>query len=114
MKTFFFAIALLFFINSHAQFSYLDSILIEPNEKWFGGAVNEGTAMPFNNGYHLNLYGNAAGNQASPFLISTTGRFIWSEQPFTFTVNSNMMYIQSMDKITVEKSGNCISTAYQA
>jgi hypothetical protein len=45
----------------------------KPNEHWFGGAVNIGTAMPFPDDYHLNLYGNNEGNQASPFLLSTTG-----------------------------------------
>src|SRR4051794_25222211 len=104
MKTFFLAITLLFFLDSHAQFHYSDSIPIEPEVKWFGGAVNEGTAMPFNNGYQLNLFSNTAGNQASPFLISTTGRFIWSEQPFAFTISRNNLYINSINKITVEKS----------
>ena len=114
MKTFLIAIILLSFLDSYAQFRYSDSIPIEPNEKWFGGAVNEGSSMPFSNGYHLNLYGNTVGNQASPFLISTTGRFIWSDQPFAFTVNQNILYIQSIDKITVEKRGNTMATAYQA
>src|SRR6478735_10920484 len=99
MKTFLFAVLLLFFFNSHAQFRYLDSIPIELNEKWYGGAVNEGPAMPFSNGYQLNLYGNIAGNQANPLLVSTTGRFIWSEQPFAFSVSQNTLYIQSMNKI---------------
>jgi len=112
MKTFLFGLLLFLSLNSYAQFHYSDSIAIEQNEKWFGGAVNEGSAMPFPNGYHLNLYGYIAGNQASPLLVSTTGRFIWSDQPFAFTINQHHLYIQSINKIVVEKSGNSISTAY--
>lgn len=113
MKTFLFVFVLFCSLNGYAQFHYSDSISIEPNEKWFGGAVNEGSAMPFRDGYHINLYGNIAGNQASPLLVSTSGRFIWSDQPFAFTINGNYLYLQSMDKIVVEKNGNSIATAYR-
>jgi hypothetical protein len=42
--------------------------------------------MPFKDGYNLDMYGDTRGNQAVPLLISTKGRFIWSEEPFKFAV----------------------------
>lgn len=58
------------------------SIVIEDGEKWYGGAVNDAHLMPFKDGYSLDMYGDTRGNQAVPLLISTKGRFIWSEEPF--------------------------------
>jgi hypothetical protein len=56
-------------------------INIKDGEKWFGGAVNDAHLMPFKEGYTLNLYGDTRGNQANPLLLSTKGRFVWSEEP---------------------------------
>ena len=69
-------------------------IQIRPGEKWFGGAVNEGHHMPFQQGYRLDLYGDNKGNQAAPLLLSTKGRFVWSEEPFQFVVQNNQLVIR--------------------
>jgi len=65
-------------------------------EKWWGGAVADGQAMPFGEDaeHHRDLavaagflgpgleYGG--GNQSAPLLLSSRGRFIYSERPFEF------------------------------
>jgi hypothetical protein len=103
MKRFLFFIAWAFSLVARAQYRFADSIAIEKGEHWFGAAVDEGVAMPFANGYSLNLYGNNKGNQAAPLLLSTNGRFLWSEQPFQFSLSGNQLIVQSIDKISVEK-----------
>ncbi len=67
----------------------VQKIIIQEKEKWFGGAVNEGHNMPFQEGYRLNLYGDNKGNQSSPLLLSSKGRFIWSEEPFQLSFHNN-------------------------
>ncbi len=54
-------------------------------EYWFGGVVRHGYQMPFGRSeYRCQLNGNLAGNQGCPLLVSTRGRFVWSEEAFTF------------------------------
>lgn len=110
----FLSTCLIFTATGQIRYPFTDTVAIEPNEKWFGGAVNEGIVMPFTNGYHLDLYGNNEGNQASPFLISTNGRFIWSEQPFAFAIQDNQLQLQSMSKLSAEKEGASLASAYKA
>jgi alpha-glucosidase (family GH31 glycosyl hydrolase) len=61
----------------------IDSRLL-PGEQWWGGCVFDGHLMPFGDSpIERNLY-DMRGNQAMPLLISSRGRFIWSEDPFRF------------------------------
>jgi alpha-glucosidase len=74
------------------------TIPVEPGEKWWGGAIQDGFRMPFEPGYQLNLLGDTRGNQAQPLLVSSHGRYLWSEKPFSFKV-----YADSL--VLVHKSG---------
>ncbi|WP_255563276.1 glycoside hydrolase family 31 protein [Mucilaginibacter sp. 21P] len=90
------------------------TIAIKPGEKWFGGAVNDAHLMPFTNGYKLNLYGDTRGNQASPLLVSTKGRFIWSEEPFKFTFESGKLIIsETHAALVVDSSANNLQSAFK-
>lgn len=59
---------------------------ILPGEKWWGGATNDGTKMPFAPGFSRDLLGDNYTNQSQPLLVSSAGRFVWSEEPFAFAV----------------------------
>ncbi len=73
-----------------------------PNEGWWGGATVLGTKMPFGTApIAINLDGDNRGNQAAPLLISSKGRYIWSEKAFAFSVEG--------DGLTVTSPGNTIS-----
>lgn len=116
MKIFTIAFAFIFVINvSTAQtpYHFTKSILIESHEQWFGGAVNKGPVMPFENGFSLDLYGNNEGNQASPLLLSANGRYIWSEKPFAFAIKADTLSINSVNEIKIEKAGNTLAEAYR-
>src|SRR6476469_668624 len=67
---------------------------LSPGERWWGGAVADGTAMPFGAAHHHRDLATNAGyvdepaagaNQSAPLLISDRGRYVWSDQPFAFT-----------------------------
>lgn len=90
-------------------------IPLENGEKWFGGTVDDGSKMPFENGYTFDLYGNNKDNQAAPLLLSSKGRYIWSSQPFEFTFKDNQLLIgHTLGEVTVEKAGNSLAQAFKA
>ena len=90
-------------------------ITVEAGEKWYGAAVNEGEKMPFQEGYSINLNGDTKTNQAAPLLLSTKGRFIWSNTPFAVRVKVNEIIITDYtDSIITEKGGNNLKEAYVA
>lgn len=60
---------------------------VEPldGEKWWGAATTLGDIMPFpTDTKSFDLLKNDFGNQASPLLLSSKGRYVWSEEPFSF------------------------------
>jgi alpha-glucosidase (family GH31 glycosyl hydrolase) len=88
-------------------------LTLRSGEKWFGGAVNDGELMPFKDGYSLNMFGDTRGNQAVPLLLSTSGRFIWSEEPFKFSVKKDKVLItDAVGKLTIDSSGKTLKEAY--
>jgi alpha-glucosidase len=91
------------------------SIALLPGERWWGGAVTEGHHMPFAPGYTLDLNDGNRGNQAAPLLLSSSGRYVWSEQPFAFAIQKSSLVIsRSSDSIFIGQAGNTLAGAYRA
>lgn len=86
-----------------------------PGEVWWGGAANAGDQMPY--GVHpftLDLYGDVSGNQSSPLLISSKGRWIWSDQPFRYTFRHDSLLLEGLRApLQSGQAGNSIATAYR-
>ena len=72
-----------------------DRVLLDlaPGEAWWGGAVADGQSMPFGAAAHRRNLATSAGfltndrdgaNQSAPLLLSSRGRYVWSEDAFTF------------------------------
>jgi alpha-glucosidase len=100
--------------KAQPDYHFTKSISIQKQEQWFGGAVNKGSVMPFENNFSLNLYGNNEGNQAAPLLLSTNGRYIWSEKPFEFSIKADTLHIKSLEEIKIKKAGNTLREAFRA
>jgi len=82
-------------------------------EEWFGGAVNEAHLMPFKEGYHLNLFADNRGNQAAPLLVSTKGRFVWSEEPFEFSFHNGLLDITKVNgQLYLDDRGKTLKDAF--
>ena len=69
-----------------------------PGEWWWGGAVADGQAMPFGTAPHRRDLSTSAGtiddetagaNQSAPLLVSSAGRYVWSEEPFAFAFDGS-------------------------
>ncbi len=103
-----------FFLLLSLQAIAQQIIPIEKDELWYGGSVNEGHKMPFQEGYSNSLINFIQGNQAAPLLLSSKGRFIWSDKPFSYTVSNSTLVINESDvKIDLQKSGNTLKDAYK-
>ena len=120
MKTLLILSGCLFWINgiTYAQVtsgSDVQTIIIQDGEKWFGGAVNEGHHMPFPQGYSLDLYGDNKGNQTVPLLLSSKGRFVWSEGPFRFNLDNGQLIIsKATGKVIIDSNGHSLAQAFKA
>lgn len=91
------------------------TILIDKNEYWYGLAVNEGDKAPFANGYKLNLNADVRGNQASPLLLSSKGRYIWNDNPFACKFSLDTLFLSNYTTdFTIAKEGNTLKDAYLA
>ncbi len=65
-----------------------------PSEYWWGLATNHGHNMPFADGVSIELRGDCQGNQASPVLLSSAGRWLWSPEPFLFRRSGDTLVLE--------------------
>lgn len=79
---------------SKSDYFVLKKLKLFTNECWWGGATNAGTEMPFRSGATYDLRDENYGNQASPFLISSAGRYVWSEEPFRFHFKDRSLTVE--------------------
>lgn len=63
------------------------------NEYWYGIAVNHGTRFPLSasSDFTWNATTQYTGNQEAPLILSSKGRYIWSEKPYDITVKCGVI-----------------------
>jgi alpha-glucosidase (family GH31 glycosyl hydrolase) len=88
-----------------------------PGERWWGGAVADGQRMPFGATVHRRNLATSAGfllpgddthgcNQSAPLLVSNRGRYVWSEEPFTFTFDGDgVLTVDGSDVVIGQADG---------
>jgi len=84
-------------------------------EKFWGGCVTDGRQMPFGAAdFQRELFGDTRGNQAQPLLISSKGRYIWCENPFSFSFKDGVLTARA-DKyeLITGTSGTTLREAFQ-
>ena len=75
-------------------------------EKWWGGMVGLGSQMPFKNDMRLfDLSAENLNNQNVPLLLSSEGRYIWSDKPFSFKIEGGNLHLFS-------DYGTCVGREY--
>jgi alpha-glucosidase len=73
-------------------------IAVEDGERWWVGVISESHRMPLDRAsgpFEIDLLGNTAGNQVQPLLLSTKGRYAWSEEPFRLAVRYGTIRLAS-------------------
>ena len=91
-------------------------INFEAGEVWWGGAsAGRGYPLKATDTYTENLTdcSTSAGNQFMPLLVSSRGRYIWSDKPFILSVSDGVMSIGGAD-IELVKAGDSLKDAYIA
>ena len=91
-------------------------IAFEPGEVWWGGA-SASRAYPLRETdcYTENLIdaSTSAGNQFMPLLVSSHGRYIWSDKPFILKAERGILDFSGA-KAEIKKAGDCLREAYAA
>lgn len=87
---------------------------IEPgkNERWWGGYSFLGHLMPFDTETGGDMAADNKINQTAPFLISSDGRYVWSDTPFKFTADRNGITIESEVPVAVRSGGRNLREAF--
>lgn len=86
---------------------------IEEGEHWWIGVVTHGHFLPFPDGYEADLNANAYGNQAQPLLVSSKGRYVWSEEAFTIRRSGNRFTMEKPSGVFIlDRSGTTLKSAY--
>ncbi len=101
-------------VTTHAQKNKI-KISLQADEKWWCGIINHGQLMPFsfNTKYSNDLLGNNEGNQAQPLLLSNKGRYIWSEEPFQFSILDGEINVTGLGVIDTGKAGATLKEIQQ-
>lgn len=96
-----------------SRFSY--SLDIEENENWWVGVIAESHLFPLHDesSYEFDFYGNTAGNQGQPLLISDNGRYIWNDEPFKFRFERGILSFScDASDFQYGRAGNTLKEAY--
>ena len=69
-------------------------IKLNQGKQVWGGRIADGKFMPFGEGFQTTLYSNG-GNQVMPLLITTDGRYVWSDAPYEFYIEGSELVIEN-------------------
>lgn len=89
---------------------------LEKGEGWFGATSFSGNHQPFGRSpYGIDLKDNNQGNQAVPLLLSTTGRYLWSDGAFAFDFKDGSLEITGNRAPVAEgRGGSTLREAFLA
>lgn len=102
-------------ITSYSQKTQYVEIEVEKEEYWWGGISSLGHQTPYdkNSEFSENLYGDNKGNQAQPLLLSSKGRYVWSESPIEYGISNGILTVSaSNDQIHYGTAGSNLKMAY--
>lgn len=83
-------------------------------ERWWGGMVALGSQMPFEGDLRLyDLSAENLNNQNVPLLLSSAGRYVWSDRPFSFKVEKGVIMLHSdQEELVPVQAGTTLKEAY--
>lgn len=88
---------------------YAQEISLVDDEKIWAGIISEGHKMPVKSDFDFNYFANNRGNQIQPLLLSNNGLYVWSEEPFRFTILKNKLIIsENAGEVFYGRSGSTL------
>jgi alpha-glucosidase (family GH31 glycosyl hydrolase) len=103
--------------------SRVQRLSLEADEWWWGGAVADGQLMPFGRVPHRRNLATSAGfldddtggaNQSAPLLVSSAGRYVWSDRPFRFAFDGAGGLELDGQEIVLGQTGKTLASAFRA
>lgn len=94
-----------------------ETVKINPGEYWWGMATTAGTELPVTaeTGYFSrDIRAENYSNQAVPLLVSSKGRYVWSDKAFKCTATNGSFIIESDAPVKVVKAGKTLREAFLA
>lgn len=87
-----------------------------PKEYWYGFCVSHGTEFPLSeqSEYRMDLTINTTCNQMSPLLLSSKGRYIWSESGMLLDARAGVLQLSGPSEITQHEGFISLRGAYLA
>ena len=85
-------------------------------EYWWAGLSSRGYQTPYDatSKVTYDLWGDNKGNQAQPLLLSSKGRYIWSEQPIKYVFNQGTLTVTTREgEIDAGKEGTNLRDAFE-
>ena len=93
----------------------LSEIPLLPGERWWGGAGGDGQNQPYGAGDSPRIDLRTAGFTSSPLLVSSCGRFVWSERPFGYEFRGGRLLLDSdAERISPVQAGGTLREAWLA
>jgi hypothetical protein len=111
------SIFLFVIINIFNAFSQSKSIKtpLQKEEKVWGGIIALGSTMPLKDGFQFDFGKDNLGNQLQPLLLTNKGRYVWSEEPYSFEIKNSTLTISNQKaEIKTTLAGNTLASARQA
>ena len=94
---------------------FLSSIPLLDGERWWGGAGGDGQSQPYGAGDSPRVDLRTAGFTSSPLLVSSRGRYVWSERPFGYEFRGGRLLLDSdAEEIAPVEAGSTLRDAYLA
>lgn len=82
-------------------------------EAWWGGDVTYGGQMPYGREtVDIDLGAGIRGNQAAPLLVSSKGRYVWSEEPIRYRFEDGSLTVTG--ESVIEERGEDLRGAFLA
>ena len=102
-------------LTSNSVIAGSQILKIAQGERWWAGVISHSHLMPlYDQSYSFDAYGDTAGNQVQPLLISNQGRYIWSEDPYRFEFRDGIIHFTSrFGPILTGQSGSTLKEVYQ-
>jgi len=91
-------------------------ITILKDEYWWGGSVNLGHEMPYSvesDGF-FDLNGGQENDQFAPLLVSSKGRYVWSEESFKAVIKNGEIILDGSGEFELHEGYENLKGAYLA
>ena len=95
--------------------TFVSEIPLIESERWWGGGGGDGQSQSYGASSHKRIDLRVHGNTSSPLLVSSCGRYVWSEKPFGYEFKDGKLVLDSdFEKIEPTVAGKTLKDAYLA